>query len=292
MSKTFRLAASILVAFVCSAFISCADSTDDDDDISDYSLSDLYGYTYSGTIYASSGDTLYPELIIYDSSHVSWSMSAGSYDTTIYYYTSQKKSQNVYLLYWYGSASAASANDTSTAPMTVTIGINSTSSLSVVGMGSTVVSMTRTSDSKTTYSGSDSEDEDVSITVSGESAEWFEESKEYSGTIALGISGAVTAQDGTFTLAVKKSSENTVSVVLPEITGMGMAIKSFTVEGVSVLKDGDVYYLQKGEFTASSNYTIAGTSLVGKYENGILTVRTVFAPGAMPMDLIEVFTSN
>ena len=285
---------ALMIAISLFAFGACSDD-DENGDIPDYDISDLYGYTYIAKIDASSGNTLTPEMTIFDSRHIEWNMSSSGMASTAFFYSASETAANVYKMYWYASESALEAGDTGAATMTVTMGINSETSISVIGMESTVVEMSRKSGTKRTYGaggGTTATSSDITITPSGEGAEWFEDSTAKTGTIATGISSPLTAGDGTVSLTVTKTDGNTATVTIPAISGMGMTITSFDVAGCSVTKDGDVYYFSKGEFTAESSFAINGTSLVGKYEDGKLTVRLLFKPGAMPMDLIVLFASE
>lgn len=105
--------------------------------------------------------------------------------------------------------------------------------------------------------------------------------------------------DGSIPSAVIAGSGASVTVKKTGMTYGGFEIGSIEVIGVNVLKDGEVYYLQKGGFTTiaksksqTEDWNIAGISLKGNIENGILTLRVEFKPGSMPANLIQIFTSE
>ncbi len=290
----FRGTTFFLVILLSLFFISCKAETEEDE-IPDYDISQLYGYTFSGTINASSGSTLTPELTIFDSSHVEWNMSSSSMAAYTYYYSAKKSTQNVYYLYWYSSKSELSTNDTSKAQMTVTLGINDTKNISVIGMGSTVVEMSRISDEQRTFeeSKTDTSIDIPSITVAGSSAEWISEESAYTGKLHIIVMGADYANGENHSITITKTGENTVSITNPTLQTSMMNMESFTLENVEVTKDGEIYYLSASNFTAmAGNVTLKVSSLKGKLENGILSLVYVYKPGKMPLDITQVFVSS
>ena len=305
-----KIAAGLFL-FAAFAFVACSDD-DESGEVTEYALSDLYGYTFGANFTSSSGTQLTPELVIYDDRHLDWNMSTSGMSVNSFYYTAEKTATNKYTLYWYDTAASYAEADTSKASMNVIIGINSASSVSVMvntataGAGNAMagkpIEMTRTSAAKKTYTASgDSESSGTTdladFTVSGSSAEWAEETSTYTGTIKIHV---LTTEDGssgegvTPSVTVTKTDGNTATVKTPALVYSGtMEISAFDVVGCDVTKDGDVYYLSKGEFTSSDgNYEIHGSSLKAKLEDGVLTLQVVFKPGNMPLDITELFTSS
>ena len=90
-------------------------------------ISEIYGYTFYGTITAQSGNTLTPSLILYNEERADWNMSVNGMNVNQFYYYAVKNSVNNYTLYWFGGADqgAAMTHDKSKAAMTVQLGINS-----------------------------------------------------------------------------------------------------------------------------------------------------------------------
>lgn len=301
-----RLACIPLIALSFFSLISCSNDDDESDKVTEYALSDLYGYTFQGKISASSGNTLTPQLVIYDEKHLSWNMNTSGMNDSAFFYTAEQTKTNVYSLSWYSSESDFNAKTNS--GMTVTLGINSATSVTVLvvsnstegtsgGMAGKPVPMTRTNEAKKTWteSGSSESGNDSAIpeiAVEGESAEWAEESSVYTGKMKVLVSGSNYGNDDALTTTVTKTSENTVTVTNPA-TSAGMGSSAFDIEGISVTKSGDVYYLSKKDFTLTvGTTTYTCDSFTGKLEDGILTFVFVYTPGAMPMSITEVFTST
>ena len=297
MKKIFAL----LIALSLFAFIACSD--DEDGDVTEYSLSDLYGYTFSASFTASSGTALTPELLIFDEKHLEWNMSSSGMSASQFFYTAEKKATNKYALLWYGSESDYNAK--TNAGMTVTLGINSATNITIMvsgdtseGAGSAMagkpIEMNRTSAAKRTYSGTDSESQTATIpaiTVSGESAEWGG-GESYSGTMAVIVSGSNYGNSDTVQTTVTKTEGNTVTVTNPA-TSAGMGSSAFDITELSVTKDGEIYYLSRTDFEIDvSGTTYACESFKGKLEGGVLIFVFVYKPGAMPMSITEVFTST
>ncbi len=294
-------------------FTSCdPDDNEDDDEVTEYDISELYGYTYGASFTASSGTQLTPELVIYDERHLDWNMSTSGMSTNSFYYTAEKTATNKYTLYWYDTAASYAEADTSKASMNVVIGINTATSISIMvnnataGAGNAMagrpIEMTRTSAEKKTYTAEDDSSSSsgtslIDFTVSGSNAEWAEDSSTYTGTLKIYV---IQTEDGssgegvTPSVTITKTEGNTVTVKTPPLVYSGaMEIKSFDVTDCAVTKNGDVYYLSKGEFTSSDgNYAISGSSLKAKLESGVLTLQVIFKPGHMPLDITELFTSS
>lgn len=292
----------------------------------DYDIADFYGYTFQGTISASSGNTLTPALILYNENRCDWNMSTNGMEFNQFYYFSKKNSASNYTLYWYGGAKAhyAILQDISQADMVVQLGLNSPTEVVVLltgdtltgvsGMTNTRVNMQKTNAEKNTNAPNivvDSSISDISteIPASATSANWFEESSSYEGSFVfmVGEGGTLLKDHGksdvngetTPTAKITKSSSGKVVVSTPAMYYTEtMNITSYDIADVEVKKDGDVYYLTKGSYTqeidqsSGKSITLNGSSVYGKYENGILTLRLEFYPGKMPFPITQIFTSN
>lgn len=155
-----RLACIPLIALSFFSLISCSNDDDESDKVTEYALSDLYGYTFQGKISASSGNTLTPQLVIYDEKHLAWNMNTSGMNDSAFFYTAEQTKTNVYSLSWYTSES--DFNSKTNSGMTVTLGINSATSVTVLvvsnstegtssGMAGKPVPMTRTNEAKKTW---------------------------------------------------------------------------------------------------------------------------------------------
>lgn len=323
--KSSRLFTATVLAASLLCLASCSSDDSDAEEV-DIDISEIYGYTFEGTIGASSGNTLTPALILYDENRCDWNMSTNGMEFNKFYYWSKKNSAGSYTLYWYSGSRAASASlrDESYASMVVQLGINSLNQVTVLltsdsltgvsGMTNTRVPMTRTSAEKNTTAPLitvDSSIVDVTITVpdTAETTDWFEGSSEYSGTFdfLVGEGGSLTKDHGTTdaagnktaTVKITRSTSGKVTVSTPPMYySSTMNITSYGIADVEVKKDGDVYYLTKGSYTQQieqsngSTITINGDSVQGKYENGVLTLRIQFKPGKMPFPITQIFTSG
>ena len=292
----------IFLLSVLSLFLfSCSE---DDDDFEELDISEIYGYTYSGTIYASSGNVLTPEITIFNGNRLDWNMSSTGMKNNQFYYTSEKTALNKYKMLWF---STSDTSDERNASMTVYLGINSKKSVAILvdsagtgagdSMAGTRVNMARKGDEKNTTPTSSGESETVEIpeiSVAGESAEWFENSSSYSGKMAVVVGGSDYGDGSEKSVTVTKTDGNTVTVKNPASgTTIGMDSVEFDIEGVDVTKDGDVYYLSKSDFSVTAGgTTYSCSSFTGRLEGGVLTFVLVYTPGAMPMPITEVFTSN
>lgn len=318
--KSSRLFTAIVLAASLLCLASCSSDDDSAEEV-DIDISQIYGYTFQGTISASSGNTLTPALILYDANRCDWNMSTNGMEFNKFYYWSKKNSAGNYTLYWYSGSRAASASlrDDSYASMVVQLGINSLNQVTVVltsdsltgvsNMTNTRVPMTRTSAERNTTAPLITVDPsivDVTITVpdTAITADWFESSSSYTGTFdfMVGEGGSLTKDhgttdaDGNKTASVKITSGGSGKVTVstpPMYYSSTMNITSYDIADVEVKKDGDVYYLTKAEYTATvGTITINGSSVQGKYENGVLTLRIEFKPGKMPFPITQIFTSG
>ena len=314
-------------------FFAC--SNPDEAEAVDYDISEIYGYTYYGNITASSGNTLIPSIILYNDERCDWNMSVNGMNNNQFYYYSEKNGTANYTLYWYSAEnlSYCKLKDSSKASMVVQLGINSSSEIVILltgdnltgvsGMTNTRVTMTKQTDIEKNTTPSaiefDEEVEDISIEIPDTAFEsaWGGESV-YTGSFVfmVGEGGSLAKGQGssgsdesgnTITPIVEitdtsSTSAATATVKVPRFAYTeSMTIEAYDIAGVSVFKDGDVYYLS---YEASSDSTVTaqkadGTTininsltLAGKLEEGVLTLRTSFRPGNMPFPIIQIFTSN
>lgn len=312
---------------IIATFASCYGNEDEDsdDDYGEHSISEIYGYTYEGTVNASSGNKLTPTITLYNASRLDWNMSSSGMANNQFYYVAEPYTRNgfvysnVYETYWYAEEAVMNADkNRAKYSMKVFLAINTLKNITVevenagnTGAGSsmagTPIDMNRNSDWKNTTPteiavADEDEINDVTISVSGDSAEWHESSSSYAGTFVylVGDNGSIGKGEGTSgdsvtpKVEITKTENNTVKVKTPRMVyGGTMILEPYEVSQVAVTKNGDAYYLSKGEFTSNDgNYDIAGTSLTGKLENGTLTLRVVFQPGKMPFAITQIFTSN
>lgn len=321
MSKFLKpsvLLAALIAAGLC--FFSCSSDGDSAEEV-DIDISEIYGYTFQGTISAISGNTLTPALILYNENRCDWNMSTNGMEFNKFYYWAKKNSPSNYTLYWYGGSRGAYASlrDDSYASMVVQLGINSINEVTVLltsdsltgvsGMTNTRVKMTRTNEARNTTAPKIVVDEtisDVTITVpdTATTEDWFESSTQFSGTFdfMVGEGDSLTKDHGktdasgakTATVKIESSGNGKITVSTPQMYySETMNITSYDIADVEVKKDGDVYYLTKGEYTATvGSITINGISVSGKYENGVLTLRVEFKPGKMPFPITQIFTSS
>lgn len=305
---------------------SCDNLNQQNPQVQDYDIADFYGYTFQGTISASSGNTLTPALIIYNESRCDWNMSTNGMEFNRFYYWSKKNSASNYTLYWYGGAKSSYAllQDESQADMVVQLGLNSPTEVVILltgdsltgvsGMTNTRVSMQKTDAEKNTTAPQiviNQEVNDISTEIPevAVSASWFEDSSSFEGSFdfMVGEDGAMLKDHGKSdangetapSVKITKSESSKVVVSTPAMYYSEiMNITSYDILDVEVKKDGDVYYLTKGSYTQSINQangstiTINGSSVYGKYENGVLTLRVEFYPGKMPFPITQIFTSS
>lgn len=323
MKKTLFAVFKVFAAVFCLGIFSCA--SEEDDEIQEYPIESIYGYTYSLTFTASSGTSLSPAITIFNGERLDWNMSTTSMGNNQFYYTAEAAGVNSWLLYWYATKALAEENNKNTASLQARLGIDSPDQISIMvlstemgagsAMGKTPLSMKRTSAQKNTTpteisggSGTKAEIEDIEIVPAGDAADWSESSSSYTGSFVflVGYSdgkygttakGEGSSGDGeTAEVLIVKGEGSVVAVKTPKMAYTeSMSIDSFEVADVGVTKADGVYYLSKGEFTAETSdgkYSIAGSSLTGKLENGILTLRVVFRPGNMPLPIVQIFTSS
>ena len=324
MKKTFFTALALLSLF---SFFSC--NTDDEESVTDYDISEIYGYTYYGNITASSGNTLIPSLIIYNENRCDWNMNTNGMNNNQFYYYAVKNSAANYTLYWFAPSevSYCAQKDSSKASMVVQVGINSPSELVILltgdgfsgvsNMTNTRVPMTKqnsieknTTPSEITL---DTDVKDISITIpkTAVAAKWGGE-ESYTGAytflviggndtyLATGQGTATEDENGNLvpvSIKIKDTSAlaaNTVTVTTNPVSYTEqMSVGAFDISGVQVKKDGEVYYLYKESTTITTEtQTLNEVTLVGKLENGILTWRVSFKPGAMPFPIVEIFESE
>ncbi|MCR5219060.1 hypothetical protein [Treponema sp.] len=254
-------------------------SEDDAGELTDYDISEIYGYTYYGTINASSGNTLTPALILYNDNRCDWNMSVHGMNNNQFYYFAVKNSTANYTMYWFSAENAAACaqQDTSQASMTVQLGINSLSEVvilltsddltNVSGMTNTRVPMTKQNDieqnTEPTEIEYDEEVEDVTITIpdTAVSARWTGSSS-YTGTfvymvedgnggyLAKGEGSSGTDSEGNeITPLVEiedtnSTTEGTAAITLPRFAYTEeMTIEAFEMTGVQVSEDSGILYL-------------------------------------------------
>lgn len=252
-------------------------------------------------------------------------MSTNGMEFNQFYYFSKKNSASNYTLYWYGGSKSryASLQDESQADMVVQLGLNSPNEVVVLltgdsltgvsGMTNTRVSMQKTDAEKNTTAptiviNNDVNDVSTDIPSTAVSADWFEDSSTYEGSFdfMVGEGGALLKDHGksdangeaTPTVKIAKSTSGKIIVSTPAMYYTAtMNITSYDIADVEVKKDGDVYYLTKDSYTQQieqsngSIITLNGSSVYGKFENGILTLRLEFYPGKMPFPITQIFTS-
>ena len=332
MKKSFKKVRSVfsLGCVVCAllfsaGFVSCSHD-DDGSTAQDFDISSLYGYTFQGTISASSGGTLTPALILYNSYRCDWNMSTSSMENNKFYYFAEKTGTASYSLYWYGGSKSkyCTLEDKTQADMVIQLGIDSENKITILltgdsltgvsGMTNTRVPMTKTSAEKNTSAPEivvDSSIKDVTITIpeTAVSADWSEDETTFEGSFVylVGENGSMAKAKGrcdendTITPSVKiaKGESGKVSVTTPQMWySSSMQITPYEVEDVSLSQDGDIYYLNKENFSQTlsnedgSTTTLNIVSLKGKYENSVLTLRIEFKPGKMPFAITQIFSSN
>lgn len=317
MKKKFIYGVLMAVAVaVSSIFFSCANNSGDsgEDELTLLSLSDIQGYTYKANFTASSGTQLTPVLIIYNDKRLDWNMNSNGMANNKYMYRASQTGQNKYISYWYSNATDWENNDTSKASMTVELGLNSMDEVVVltsnakVGAGSqmqgTRVAMRRTSTSKNTNAGTMSDITDTPITIpSGATSTNWDKANSFTGSFIYIVAGS--GNDGTTgdrtvpTVKIEGNTGNKVKITTPKMQSpMNPSdIIQFVVENVDVKASSGVYYLSKDSFTTTSigggtNYNITGTSLKGKLDGGVLTLRVEFKPGTMPLNIVQIFKSS
>lgn len=323
--SVFSLVCAVCVVLFSAGFVSCSQD-EDGSTAQDFDISELYGYTFQGTISASSGGTLTPALILYNSYRCDWNMSTNNMSNNQFYYYSEKTGTGAYTLYWYGGSKSkyCTLEDKTQADMVIQLGIDSENKITILltgdsltgvsGMTNTRVPMTKTSAEKNTSAPEivvDSSIKDVTITIpeTAVSADWSEDETTFEGSFVylVGENGSMAKAKGrcdeneTITPSVKiaKGESGKVSVTTPQMWySSSMQITPYEVEDVALSQASDIYYLNKENFTQTlsnedgSTTTLNIVSLKGKYENSVLTLRIEFKPGKMPFAITQIFTSN
>ena len=247
--------------------------------LKEYDISEIYGYTFYGNITASSGTTLKPSLILYNDERADWNMSVSKeskMNAVSFYYYAEKKGVNRYTLYWFGGGDSAAAmnHDKSKAAMTVQLGINSLNEVVVLltgdklteigAMQNTRVPMTkqtgipRNTDAPTIAFDPNIKDEPAIEVPSGASANNWGGNASYTGTFdyLVGLGGNVTRGHGTCgiksdgtpitpEIGITPDGTHTVKLTMHRFAyDSNMTIEPYTVSGVQVFKNGSEYYLK------------------------------------------------
>ena len=301
-----------------------------DEALENHDISDIYGYTYYGNITSSGGSTLTPSLIIYNNDRLDWNMSVNGMNINQFYYYSVKNSKNNYTLYWFSGADygAAMTKDASKAAMTVQIGINSTDGVTILLTGDGLTGIGAMSNTRVPMAKQkniprnkeapvvdfDPSIQDVTIEIPGSAAaaDWVGAAS-YTGTFdyLVGPEGKVARGHGscgkdsggnviTPTVGIAPDGTHTVKLKTHRFAyTQQMTIEAFDIDGVTVRKDGDVYYLDRAAHSIPNVKKADGTEVTlnevtvrGKLKDGKLTLRVSFKPGKMPFAIVEVFKSN
>jgi hypothetical protein len=312
------------VAVILLSIFSC--KLNDDEAVTDYQLSEIFGNTYYGAITASSGTTLIPALIIYNDNRCDWNMNTNGMNNNQFYYYSVKNSAANYTLYWFSAenVSECMSKNSAKASMTVQLGINSSDEIVILltgddltgisAMSNTRVPMLKqskiarkTEPSEIVF---DKDIEDISILCPSSAipVAWAGLNT-YSGSFIYIVSdnngGALQKGIGTCgkdsngneiipKIQIQNPVSNTVTVITNQFSYTEqMTVSPIEVNNVSVSKDGDVYYLHKDKVAIkTSERDLNEFMLDGMLENGILTLRISYKPGKMPFPIVEIFTSS
>ena len=332
MKKTvyaFFAAAAIAASLF---FVSCDAISDAfrDETLENIDITELYGYTYYGNITSSGGSTLTPSLTIYNDDRLDWNMSVNGMNINQFYYYSVKNSKNNYTLYWFSGADygAAMTKDASKAAMTVQIGINSTDGVTILltgdgltgigAMSNTRVPMAkqknipRNKEAPVVDFDSSIQDVEINIPSSATKADWggagsytgeFDYLVGPEGKLARGHGSCGKDSGGnviTPTVGITPDGTHTVKLKIHRFAyTQQMTILPFDIDGVTVRKEGDVYYLDRAAHSIpnvkkadGSEVTLNEVTVRGKLKDGKLTLRVSFKPGNMPFAIVEVFKSN
>lgn len=278
--RIFLSGTSVMTAFVLTAFmlVSCVN----EDTLEPHEISELYGYTFYGTITASGGNTLTPSLILYNNERADWNMNVGGGETggaIAFYYYAVKNAVNNYTLYWFGGAdySAMQNKDKSKAVMVVQLGINSANEVVILLTGDGLTGIGSMQNTRVTMKKQESiphnteaptivvdpSIQDVTITVPGTAteADWGG-SNSYTGSFdyLVGPGGGLGRGHGSC------GTDSDGNPIIPKIgidTGTAgshkvklkvhrfaytqyMSIEAFEIPDVKVLQDGSDYYLTFG----------------------------------------------
>ena len=302
-----------------------------DQTLKDYDISAIYGYTFYGNITSTSGTTLKPSLILYNDERVDWNMSVNGMNVNQFFYYAVKNSASNYTLYWFSGADygAAMTKDKSKAAMTVQLGINSPDEVTILltgdgltgieAMQNTRVPMTKqtaiphNTDAPAIAFDPSIQDVTIEIPSGAPRADW-EGADSYTGKFdyLVGPEGKLARGHGTcgkdaagneiipaIGIAKDISGSHTVTLRVHRFAyTQQMTIEGFALSGVKVFKAGNVNYLEcvvpslTAKRADGSDITLKDVTVHGKLENGKLTLRVSFKPGAMPFPIVEVFTSN
>jgi len=321
-------AAAVLAALIFFLLVSCGQGAQE---LKDYDISALYGYTFYGNITASSGNTLKPSFILYNPERAEWNMSINGMNNNQFYYYAVKDSASNYTLYWFGASNeaAAKAKDKSKAAMTVHIGIDSLDQITILLTGDSLSGIEEMSNNRVPMQKQtnvprkttpppidfDSSIQDVTIDVPSAASEvdWGGAAS-YSGTFdyLVGEGGKMARGHGTcgkdaagneiipkIRITPDAAGTHTVKVTMHRFVSQPpMSIDPFDIPGVKVFKYGAVYYLKYGPDSVEAfmengkAITLNNVTVHGKLENGRLTLRVSFMPGAMQIPITEIFKSK
>lgn len=165
-----KLLYTILSVLILALFASCYGNEDEDSDYDygEHDIAEIYGYTYQGTVNASSGNKLTPEITLYNSTRLDWNMSSTGMANNQFYYHAEpytkdgKTYSNVYETYWYAEEAVMNADTNRTKySMRVFLAINTLKSITTMvqdagntgagsSMAGTPIDMDRNSGTKNT----------------------------------------------------------------------------------------------------------------------------------------------
>ena len=112
----------------------------------------------------------------------------------------------------------------------------------------------------------------------------------YEGTFEMSVMGASQGASN-IGCTITAATDNTVNIVLDEVTGMGSMKIVLKADGVTVSETADGYSLSGDIDTTSGETRISGTvsgTIAGDKSSASLTFE--FTPGAMPMSITGIFT--
>lgn len=270
MRYFFKGGAAAISAALILLSVSCSQSADE---LKDHDISELYGYTYHGSITASGGNTLIPSLILYNDKRADWNMSINGMNVVPFYYYTVKNSKSNYTMYWFGGSdlAAAESHDKSKAAMTVQLGINSLDEVVILLTGDALTgigamqgvrvtmkkqkNIPHNTDAPTIAFDPNIKDEPVIEVPSGAPQADWNGTTSYTGTFdyLVGEGGNVARGHGTCgdgskpTITVKPGAVGTYTVTLGMhrfANGAVMTIEAYDIPDVQVFKDGSDYYLK------------------------------------------------
>lgn len=316
-------AAAVLTALIFFLLVSCGQGAQE---LKDYDISALYGYTFYGNITSTSGTTLKPSLILYNDERADWNMSVNGMNGNQFYYYAVKDSASNYTLYWFSAADQAAAlnKEKSKAALTAHIGIESPDQIVILltgdgltgieAMQNTRVPMTKqtkiphNTNAPTIAFDPSIKDVTIDIPAAALESDWGGAAS-YSGTFdyLLGPDGKVARGHGTcgpgitpkIAVTPDAAGTHTVKINMHRFAYTPqMGFEAFDIPEVKVLKDGAVYYLKHEEVSIQAlkgdgtPITLKDLTVRGKVENDKLTLRVSFKPGNMPLSITEIFKSN